>query len=122
MIDYSNLHVIDPSCTGLAMCRGLQSARGVRGDRVVISRPWKRSGPRGSHALVRRDQKNLPKIYLSGRRRGAEDVFASELGDGSGLTRLKWLIGTCLAGSVGIAAIGFAIYASMDLEDGTGIL
>ena len=77
---------------------------------------------RASNALVQRGQNNLPQIYLSGAAGGEHEVFRSELGDGSGLARLKWIIGTCLAGTVGIAAISFAIYASMDLEDGTGMI
>ena len=94
-----------------------------RGLFDVISGRLKTLGRRrASNALAKRGQNNLAKIYLSGGSGGEHEVFKSELGDGSGLTRLKWIIGTCLAGTVGIAAIGFAIYASMDLEDGTGMI
>jgi len=93
-----------------------------RGLQVVIKGRTPRSDHRPSRALVKRGQNNLPKIYLAQGRHGKDDVYASELGDGSGLARLKWIIGTCLAGSVGIAAIGFAIYASMDVQDDVSII
>ena len=36
--------------------------------------------------------------------------------------RLKWLACTCLAGMVGVCLIGFAIYASMNMSDGKGMV
>ncbi len=52
----------------------------------------------------------------------APDIFTSEHGERNALSRLKWIIGTCLAGMVGFGAIGFAIYVSADIEDGTGMI
>jgi hypothetical protein len=41
--------------------------------------------------------------------------------DGAG-SRLKWMASTCLAGMVGVCLIGVAIYASMNMSDGSGMV
>ena len=64
----------------------------------------------------------LPQIYLAAPRRTSSAVFLPEPGDSRATTRLKWLASTCLAAVVGVGVIGSSIYASMDLEDGTGIV
>jgi murein DD-endopeptidase MepM/ murein hydrolase activator NlpD len=49
-------------------------------------------------------------------------VYLCETGhDGAG-TRLKWMASTCLAGMVGVCLIGVAIYASMNMSDGSGMV
>ena len=35
---------------------------------------------------------------------------------------MKWLASTCLAGMVGVCLIGFAVYASMSMSDGKGMV
>ena len=88
----------------------------------MISGRSKKSARRPSRALIKRNGQKLPKVYLSGGAAVADDIFGSEHGDHSPLSRLKWIIGTCLAGMVGLGAIGFAIYVSADIEDGTGMI
>ena len=48
-------------------------------------------------------------------------VYLCESGDGASC-RLKWLASTCLAGMVGVCLIGVAIYASMNMDDGSGMV
>lgn len=66
-----------------------------------------------------RDGKPLPQIYLSNTKHGMDHIFGS---DGAHGSRFKWLVSTCLAGAVGLGAIGIVMYASMDMEDGSGML
>jgi len=67
-------------------------------------------------------KKPLPQIYLSGPGKVPSAVFLPEPGDSRATTRLKWLASTCIAAVVGIGVIGSSIYASLDVEDGTGIV
>ena len=49
-------------------------------------------------------------------------VYLCETGsDGAGC-RLKWMASTCLAGLVGVCLIGVAIYASLNMSDGSGMV
>jgi murein DD-endopeptidase MepM/ murein hydrolase activator NlpD len=49
-------------------------------------------------------------------------VYLCESGpDGVGC-RLKWMASTCLAGLVGVCLIGVAIYASLNMSDGSGMV
>ncbi|MFQ5625667.1 MAG: peptidoglycan DD-metalloendopeptidase family protein [Methyloligellaceae bacterium] len=59
---------------------------------------------------------------MPGPGRAASAVFLPEPGDSRASTRLRWLASTCLAAVVGVGVIGTSIYASMDLEDGTGVV
>ena len=49
-------------------------------------------------------------------------VYLCEHGSEGAGNRLKWLASTCLAGIVGVCLIGVAIYASMNMEDGSGMV
>ena len=64
----------------------------------------------------------LPQIYLSGPGKAPSPVFLPEPGDSRATTRLKWLASPCIAAVVGIGVIGSSIYASLDVEDGTGVV
>lgn len=64
----------------------------------------------------------LPQIYLSGPGKAPSPVFLPEPGDSRATTRLKWLASTCIAAVVGVGVIGSSIYASLDVEDGTGVV
>lgn len=55
-------------------------------------------------------QRELPPVYL---------CESSHEGPAH---RLKWMASTCLAGMVGVCLIGVAIYASMNMEDGSGMV
>lgn len=55
-------------------------------------------------------KRELPRVYLC------------EAGQDGASHRLKWLASTCLAGIVGVCLIGFAVYASMNMSDGKGMV
>ena len=57
-----------------------------------------------------RPERKLPPVYLC------------ETGHDGASRRLKWLASTCLAGMVGVCLIGVAIYASMNMVDGSGMV
>jgi len=57
-----------------------------------------------------RPERKLPPVYLC------------ETGPDDASCRLKWLAGTCLAGMVGVCLIGVAIYASLNMGDGSGMM
>jgi murein DD-endopeptidase MepM/ murein hydrolase activator NlpD len=69
--------------------------------------------------------RGLPTIFLGETpktERELPPVFFCESGhDGAG-SRLKWMASTCLAGMVGVCLIGVAIYASMNMSDGSGMV
>jgi len=49
-------------------------------------------------------------------------VYLCDADEDGASHRLKWLAGTCLAGMVGICLIGIAVYASMSMSDGQGMV
>lgn len=49
-------------------------------------------------------------------------VYLCETGPDGASCRLKWLASTCLAGMVGVCLIGVAIYASLNMGDGSGMM
>jgi murein DD-endopeptidase MepM/ murein hydrolase activator NlpD len=49
-------------------------------------------------------------------------VYLCESGPDGASCRLKWLASTCLAGMVGVCLIGVAIYASLNMGDGSGMV
>jgi murein DD-endopeptidase MepM/ murein hydrolase activator NlpD len=57
-----------------------------------------------------RPERKLPPVYLC------------ETGPDGTSCRLKWLASTCLAGLVGVCLIGVAIYASLNMSDGSGMV
>ena len=61
-------------------------------------------------ARCRRPERKLPPVYLC------------ETGPDGASCRLKWLASTCLAGMVGVCLIGVAIYASLNMADGSGMV
>ena len=67
----------------------------------------------------------LPSIFLGEipkPERKLPPVYLCESGpDGVGC-RLKWMASTCLAGLVGVCLIGVAIYASLNMSDGSGMV
>jgi murein DD-endopeptidase MepM/ murein hydrolase activator NlpD len=76
-------------------------------------------------AIVPVAGKRLPSIYLGEipkPKRELSAVYLCEAGQDGESCRLKWLAGTCLAGIVGVCLIGVAVYASMNLSDGNGMV
>ena len=67
----------------------------------------------------------LPSIFLgeiSRPERALPPVYLCETGHDGASCRLKWLASTCLAGMVGVCLIGVAIYASLNMGDGSGMV
>ena len=71
--------------------------------------------------------RGLPTIFLvevpaAKIKRELPPVYLCESGHEGPAHRLKWMASTCLAGMVGVCLIGVAIYASMNMEDGSGMV
>ena len=67
----------------------------------------------------------LPSIFLGETPRAQRKlppVYLCEAGPDGASCRLKWLASTCLAGIVGVCLIGVAIYASLNMSDGSGMV
>ncbi len=67
----------------------------------------------------------LPSIFLGEMprpERKLPPVYLCETGLDGASCRLKWLASTCLAGMVGVCLIGVAIYASLNMGDGSGMV
>ena len=76
-------------------------------------------------ALVPTEAGRLPTIYLAETAKPKREllpVYLCEAGQEEASHRLKWLASTCLAGMVGVCLIGFAVYASMNMSDGKGMV
>ena len=76
-------------------------------------------------ALVPTEAGRLPTIYLAETAKPKREllpVYLCEAGQEEAGHRLKWLASTCLAGMVGVCLIGFAVYASMNMSDGKGMV
>jgi murein DD-endopeptidase MepM/ murein hydrolase activator NlpD len=75
--------------------------------------------------LVPAAASGLPSIFLgeiSRPERTLPPVYLCETGHDGASCRLKWLASTCLAGMVGVCLIGVAIYASLNMGDGSGMV
>ena len=67
----------------------------------------------------------LPSIFLGEMpkaERKLPPVYLCETGPDGASCRIKWLASTCLAGMVGVCLIGVAIYASLNMADGSGMV
>jgi murein DD-endopeptidase MepM/ murein hydrolase activator NlpD len=76
-------------------------------------------------ALVPAAASGLPSIFLGEMprpERKLPPVYLCESGHDAASCRLKWLASTCLAGMVGVCLIGVAIYASLNMGDGSGMM
>ncbi|HLC08099.1 MAG TPA: peptidoglycan DD-metalloendopeptidase family protein [Methyloceanibacter sp.] len=76
-------------------------------------------------ALIVAEPAGLPAIYLGEQPkeiRKLPGIYLCETGCDGISGRLKWLAGTCVAGAVGVCMIGVAIYASMNMSDGDGMV
>lgn len=64
----------------------------------------------------------MPEVYLSRTQAGSSSIFDKDhLGAHAG-ARFKWLVSTLIAGTVGVAALGIALYGAMNVEDGSGMV
>ena len=69
--------------------------------------------------------RGLPTIFLGETpklERELPPVYLCETSHDGANSRLKWMASTCLAGMVGVCLIGLAIYASMNIADGSGMV
>jgi len=69
--------------------------------------------------------RGLPTIFLGETpklERELPPVYLCETSHDGASSRLKWMASTCLAGMVGVCLIGVAIYASMNMADGSGMM
>ena len=76
-------------------------------------------------ALVPAAASGLPSIFLGEMprlERKLPPVYLCESGPDGASCRLKWLASTCVAGMVGVCLIGVAIYASLNMGDGSGMV
>jgi len=78
-------------------------------------------------ALVPSTPRGLPTIFLgevpsAKTTHEVPPVYLCESGHEGPAHRLKWMASTCLAGMVGVCLIGVAIYASMNMSDGSGMV
>lgn len=89
---------------------------------ALTERRRRNASRREQRALVPYGKRALPQIYLSSPGKAPSPVFLPEPGDSRATTRLKWLASTCIAAIVGVGVIGSSIYASLDVEDGTGVV
>lgn len=65
---------------------------------------------------------SLPQIYLPDTKGNLPEVFLSEPGASDAGVRAKWLASTCIAALVGVGLIGGTVYASLNVEDGSGVV
>ena len=72
------------------------------------------AGPSGLPSIflgeIPKPERKLPPVYLC------------ETDSDGASCRLKWMASTCLAGLVGVCLIGVAIYASLNMGDGSGMV
>jgi len=69
--------------------------------------------------------RGLPTIFLGETPKTEYElppVYLCESSHDGASSRLKWMASTCLAGMVGVCLIGVAIYASMNMSDGSGMM
>ncbi len=74
-------------------------------------------------ALVRRGRvRNLPQLYVPAGKGTLPELYLRDANAKRLISRLKWFISTCIVGAAGLCIIGIAMYASTDMEDGSGLV
>ncbi len=69
-----------------------------------------------------RSTRALPQVYLSKEKNVVPGIYLPEMTAGKPSARLKWLVSTCIAGVVGLAAIAVTIYVAKDDAPGQASL
>ena len=93
------------------------------GKQALTRRRHRHAGRTKANALVPVFRKQaLPQIYLQETKTTRSAVFLPESGDSGAGNRFKWFVSTCLAGVVGVGVIGVTVYASMNVDDNTGVV
>lgn len=88
----------------------------------MINRRTRAKRVRPQKGLVPIKGNSLPQVYLSRTSSGSSSIFDKDHHGSHGSARFKWLISTVIAGTVGVAALGVAIYGAMNVEDGSGMV
>jgi murein DD-endopeptidase MepM/ murein hydrolase activator NlpD len=73
-------------------------------------------------AVGRTGLRNLPQIYIPAGKGRLPELYLRDAKARQLISRLKWFISTCIVGAAGLCIIGVAIYASGNLEDGSGLV
>src|SRR5215470_13585397 len=103
----------------------VRAVAGRRGESGLFLRRGRFARRKPGQALVPVEGRRLPALYfgeIAKPKRALPQVYLCEAGQDGTSHRLKWLASTCLAGMVGVCLIGFAVYASMNLSDGKGMV
>ncbi len=66
--------------------------------------------------------RNLPQIFVPGGKGRLPELYLRDAKARLLISRLKWFISTCIVGAAGMCIIGIAMYASTDMEDGSGMV
>jgi len=103
----------------------VRAAADRRGECGLFNRRGRFARRKLGQALVPAAASGLPSIFLGEMprpERKLPPVYLCESGHDGASCRLKWLASTCLAGMVGVCLIGVAIYASLNMGDGSGVM
>lgn len=103
----------------------MRAAADRRGECGLFKRRGRFARRKLGQALVPATASGLPSIFLAEMprpERKLPPVYLCESGPDGASYRLKWLASTCLAGMVGVCLIGVAIYASLNMGDGSGMV
>ncbi len=93
----------------------------VKGERL-INRRTRNKRIRQQNSLIPSKGNALPQLYLSRTQASANSIFDKDHHGTPASARFKWLISTLMAGTVGIVALGVALYGAMNVEDGSGMV
>ncbi|NJM34307.1 MAG: peptidoglycan DD-metalloendopeptidase family protein [Rhodomicrobium sp.] len=66
--------------------------------------------------------RNLPQVYIPAGKGRLPELYLRDANARRLISRLKWFISTCIVGTAGLCIIGVAMYASTDIEDGSGLV
>ena len=70
--------------------------------------------------LIQSTARSRPHAYLGRTGRPLAEIYVSDHADSRRSGRFRWLLSTCLAGTVGVLAILVVIAGSMDTQEGAG--
>lgn len=88
----------------------------------MLDRNSQFSGQRARHAIAAtQGARNLPQLYVPAGKGRLPELYMRDAHARRLVSRLKWFISTCLVGAAGLCIIGIAMYASTDMEDGSGM-
>lgn len=89
---------------------------------TLIKRPVRAKRRRPGRGAIPARGNSLPEVYLSRTKTGTTSIFDKDHFGSPASARFKWLVSTIIAGTVGVAALGVALYGAMNVEDGSGMV